>query len=176
MPAVPLHPYLGREPRIDPTAFVAPGARVIGDVTLGPGVSVWFNAVLRADSDAITVEARTNVQDGAVLHTDQGSPVRVGPDCTVGHLALVHGATVGAGSLVGMGAILLSGAEVGPESVVAAGALVPAGKRCPPRSLLVGSPARILRRITDLDLERLVHPGVRHYLAFAQDYRAALAP
>src|SRR6266542_237073 len=106
---MPTHPYGDRRPVIDPTAFVAPGARIVGDVSLGPNASVWFNAVLRGDSAAVSVGARTNIQDGAVLHTDAGKPCRVGEGCTVGHLAIVHGATVGDECLIGMGAVVLSG-------------------------------------------------------------------
>jgi carbonic anhydrase/acetyltransferase-like protein (isoleucine patch superfamily) len=168
---VPIHPYGERRPRIDPTAFVAPGAQVVGEVELGPGASVWFNAVLRGDSSHVRIGANTNVQDGAVLHTDQGSPCLVGDECTIGHHAVVHGCTVGNGCLIGMGAIVLSGATIGDESLVAAGALIPEGRTYPARSLLVGSPARRLRELTDDDVERLIRPGVRHYLEFARQYR-----
>lgn len=166
-----VHPHRGVGPRIDPTAFVAPGARLVGDVELGPEASVWFNAVLRGDSDRITVGARTNVQDGAVLHTDPGQPCLVGEDCTVGHRAVVHACTVGRGSLIGMGAVVLSGAVLGEESLVAAGALVPQGRTFPPRSLLVGSPVRRLRTLHDGEVERLIREGVRNYLRYAAAYR-----
>jgi carbonic anhydrase/acetyltransferase-like protein (isoleucine patch superfamily) len=144
---------------------------IVGDVTLGPAASVWFNAVLRGDSAPVRVGARTNIQDGAILHTDQGTPCEVGDDCTVGHGAIVHGCRVGSGTLIGMGAIVLSGAEIGPESVVAAGALIPQGRSYPKRSLLAGAPARKLRDLTDEDVERLITPGVRHYLECAKAYR-----
>jgi carbonic anhydrase/acetyltransferase-like protein (isoleucine patch superfamily) len=168
---VPIHPFGDRIPRIDPTAFVAPGADVVGDVVLGPRASVWFGAVLRGDSDAVRVGANTNVQDGAVLHSDAGSPCVVEDDCTIGHRAVVHGCTVGRGSLIGMGAIILSGVAIGEGSVVAAGALIPEGRRYPARSLLVGSPARRLRDLTDEDVERLIRPGVANYLRYAETYR-----
>jgi carbonic anhydrase/acetyltransferase-like protein (isoleucine patch superfamily) len=164
------YPHLGDHPRIDPTAFVAPGARIVGDVTIGPRASVWFNAVLRADNDAITVGAETNVQDGSILHTDEGFPCVVGDACTIGHLANVHGCRIGAGSLVGMGAIILTGAVIGEESLVAAGALVAEGKTFGARSLLVGSPARAIRQLTDDEVERLIRRSTRHYLQFAKDY------
>jgi carbonic anhydrase/acetyltransferase-like protein (isoleucine patch superfamily) len=165
-------PYGDRVPRIDPAAYVAPGAWVVGDVVLEAGASVWFNAVLRGDSDAVRVGRNTNVQDGAVLHTDPGFPCLVGEECTVGHGAVVHGCRVGRRSLVGMGAIVLSGAEVGEESVVAAGAVVPPGTAHPPRSLLMGAPARRVRELTEEDLRRLVDAGVRHYLEYAAAYGA----
>ena len=165
-------PYRGREPRIDPTAFVAPGAWVIGDVVLGPDASVWFGAVLRGDSDRVKVGARTNVQDGAVLHTDPGVPCEIGEDCTIGHGAVVHGCRIGNSCLIGMGAVVLSGAVIGDESLVAAGALVPEGKEFPARSLLLGSPVRRLRELTEEDVERLIRPGARNYLRYVDGYRA----
>jgi carbonic anhydrase/acetyltransferase-like protein (isoleucine patch superfamily) len=171
-----VHPYGDARPRIDPTAFVAPGAMVVGDVVLGPRVSVWFNAVLRGDSDAVRVGAATNIQDGAVLHTDAGSPCTVGERCTVGHGAIVHGCTIEPGSLVGMGSVVLSGAVIGEESLVAAGSLVPLGREFPRRSLIVGSPARRLRELSDDDVERLIRPGVEHYLRYAQTYRGLEPP
>jgi carbonic anhydrase/acetyltransferase-like protein (isoleucine patch superfamily) len=169
---MPTYPYKDREPKVDPTAFVAPGARVVGDVELGAGASVWFNAVIRGDSSPVRIGARTNVQDGAALHTDQGSPCMVGDDSTIGHNAFVHGCTIGRSCLIGMGAIVLSGAVIAEESIVAAGALIPEGRSYPPRSLLVGNPARRLRELTDQDVERLIKPGVGHYLRFADEYRA----
>jgi carbonic anhydrase/acetyltransferase-like protein (isoleucine patch superfamily) len=149
---------------------------VIGDVELGPRASVWWNAVLRGDSAPVRLGAESNVQDGAVLHTDAGSPCLVGEGTTIGHNAIVHGCTIGRSCLIGMGAIVLSGTEVGDESIVAAGALVPEGRRYPPRTLLVGSPARRLRDLTDEDVERLIRPGVRHYVAFAEEYRGIVEP
>jgi carbonic anhydrase/acetyltransferase-like protein (isoleucine patch superfamily) len=163
--------YRGRTPRIDPSAFVAPGAWIVGDVTIGPDASVWFGAVLRGDSDRVEVGARTNVQDGAVLHTDAGKPCVVGERCTIGHRAVVHGCTIGRGSLIGMGAVVLSGAEIGEGSLVAAGALVPERKAFPPRSLLVGAPCRWIRELTDEDVARLLEPGVANYLTYVEGYR-----
>jgi carbonic anhydrase/acetyltransferase-like protein (isoleucine patch superfamily) len=165
-----IHRYGNRHPRIDVTAFIAPGAVVAGDVEIGPEASVWFNAVVRGDSDRVTVGAKTNVQDTAVLHTDPGKPCEVGDDCTIGHGAVVHGCQIGRGCLIGMGAVVLSGAVIGDESLVAAGALVPEGKVFEPRSLLVGSPARLLRTLTEQDVEDLIEPGVRHYLDYARGY------
>jgi carbonic anhydrase/acetyltransferase-like protein (isoleucine patch superfamily) len=170
---MPIYPYGDNRPRIDRTAFVAPTAVVAGDVDIGPGASVWFNAVIRGDSDRIAIGARTNVQDGAVLHTDPGSPCTVEDDCTIGHGAIVHGCRVSRGSLIGMGAIVLSGAEIGAESLVAAGGLVPEGRRYGPRSLLVGSPVRRLRDLSDEDVERLIRRGVANYLRYSAAYRTA---
>ena len=165
------YPHEGRSPRIDATAFVAAGARIVGHVELGPRSSVWFNAVLRGDSDAVRVGSETNIQDGAVLHTDEGSPAIVGHRCTVGHRAIVHGCRVEDGCLIGMGAVVLSGAVIGRESLVAAGALIPEGRSFPPRSLIVGAPGRALRRLSDEDVARLIVPGVENYLHYAEAYR-----
>ena len=171
MTAVSLYPYREALPRIDQTAFIAPGATVAGDVEIGARSSVWFSAVVRGDSAPITIGSGTNIQDGAVVHTDPGAPCRIGEECTVGHLAIVHACTVGRGCLIGMGAIVLSGAVIGDESLVAAGALVPEGREYPARSLLVGSPVRLLRSLTDGDVERLIRPGVRNYIEYSEEYR-----
>ena len=170
---MPIYPYEGIRPRIDRTAFVAPTAVVAGDVEIGPGASIWFNAVVRGDSDRIVIGASTNIQDGAVLHTDPGSPCTVEEGCTVGHGAIVHGCRISRGSLIGMGAVVLSGVEIGAESLVAAGGLVPEGRRYGPRSLLVGSPVRRLRELSDEDIERLIERGVANYLRYSAAYRAA---
>jgi carbonic anhydrase/acetyltransferase-like protein (isoleucine patch superfamily) len=167
---VPLLSYEGKTPRVAGSAFVAPGAMVIGDVDLGPEASVWFNAVLRGDSDRISVGARTNIQDLALLHTDPGKPCEIGDDCTVGHAAIVHACRIGRGSLIGMGAIVLSDAVIGEESLIAAGSLVPEGRTYPPRSLLVGSPVRRLRDLTDEDVERLIKRGVANYVTYMQSH------
>jgi carbonic anhydrase/acetyltransferase-like protein (isoleucine patch superfamily) len=173
---VAIHPYDDRRPRIHSTAFIAPGAVVAGDVEIGAEASVWFNAVVRGDSDHVTVGARTNVQDNAVLHTDPGQPCEIGTECTVGHAAIAHGCRIGRGCLIGMGAVILSGAVIGDESLVAAGALVPEERRFEPRSLLVGSPARLVRTLTDHDVEEMIRPGVEHYLDYARGYRALGSP
>jgi carbonic anhydrase/acetyltransferase-like protein (isoleucine patch superfamily) len=167
------YPYRDKEPRIDPTAFVAPGARIVGDVTLGANSSVWFNAVLRADSGTITVGARTNVQDCAVLHTDPGLDCTVGDDCVIGHGAIVHACRVGHSCLIGMGAVVLTRAVIGEESLVAAGALVPEGRQYPPRSLLVGSPAKVVRTLSDDEVDSLIRKGVTNYLHYVEGYREA---
>jgi carbonic anhydrase/acetyltransferase-like protein (isoleucine patch superfamily) len=169
---MPVHPYGDRLPTIDPSAFVAPGARIVGDVALGARSSVWFNAVLRGDSDRIRVGEGSNIQDGAVLHTDEGSPCLVGAGCTVGHRAVVHGCRIDDGTLIGMGAVVLSNAVIGPHSLVAAGALIPPGREFPERSLIVGTPATLVRELTDDDIAALIDPGVRHYRDFADAYRA----
>lgn len=172
---MPLHPYKGTWPRVDATAYVAPGAQVIGDVTLGPRTGVWFNAVIRGDSNFVRVGAGTNIQDGAILHVDAGeeNACIIGEGCTVGHRAIVHGCRVGDGCLIGMGAIVLNRARLGDGCVVAAGALVPEGKEFPPRSLLVGVPARVVRTIDDAEWASLVRSGVEIYIRNAADYAGA---
>jgi carbonic anhydrase/acetyltransferase-like protein (isoleucine patch superfamily) len=137
-----------RPEQVHPSVFIAPGAVVVGDVTLAQDVSVWFNAVLRGDTELLIISVGTNIQDGAILHADPGYPTTVGAGCTIGHRAIVHGARVGDNTLVGMGAILLNGVIVGENCIVGAGALLTQGKEFPPGSLIVGSPAKVIRELT----------------------------
>ena len=149
---MPLYAFNDRTPALGPGAFVFTSAVVIGDVVLDEGANVWPGAVLRGDVERIHLGAGTSFQDNSVAHTDPGYPVEVGPDCVIGHNVVLHGATVGARCLIGMGAILLNGCEIGDECIVGAGALVTQGKTFPPRSLIVGSPAKAVRGVTDDDL------------------------
>lgn len=142
---MPRYALEGLYPEIHPTAFVAQSADVIGQVTVAEGASVWFGAVLRGDIEAITVGPGCNVQDGAVLHTDAGWPCVLTEHVTVGHRAIVHGATCGPGSLVGMGAVMLSGSSLGAGAILGAGALLPEGAHVPDGMLAVGIPARVVR-------------------------------
>lgn len=135
--------------------WVAPGAMVIGNVVLEDDASIWFNAVVRGDNETITIGPGSNVQDGAVLHTDPGFPLTLGVDCTLGHQAMVHGATVEDGSLIGIGATILNGAVIGAGSLIGARALVPEGRVIPPRSLVVGVPGKIIRTLDDEDVAAL---------------------
>jgi len=141
-----------KQPVIDPSAFVAPNATVMGDVTLGADCSVFFGAVIRAEQDAITIEAGTNIQDNCVLHVDKGFPLTLAGGCTVGHGAILHGCTVGENSLIGMGAIVLNGAVIGRDCIVGAGALVPQNAVIPDGSLVVGCPAKVRRAVTGDDI------------------------
>lgn len=159
----------GDRPSLGRRVFVAPGARVVGRCRLGDDASVWFNAVLRGDIEPIEVGARSNVQDGAVLHTDPGFPCIVGEDVTIGHGAIVHGASIGSGALVGMGAVVLTGARVGERALVGAGALVPEGKEVPPGWLALGVPAKPVRPLTQEELERMAR-GSRHYVEAKERY------
>jgi carbonic anhydrase/acetyltransferase-like protein (isoleucine patch superfamily) len=131
-----------------PSVFIAQGAVVVGDVTLAEDVSVWFNAVLRGDTEALTIGARTNIQDVCIFHADPGYPTIVGAGCTIGHRAIIHGARVGDNTIIGMGAILLNGVVVGENCIVGAGALLTQGKVFPPGSLILGSPAKVQRELT----------------------------
>ena len=135
--------------------WIAPSADIIGDARLGDGVSVWFGAVVRADNTPIVIGARTNVQDGALLHSDPEAPLKIGESVTIGHHAILHGCNIGARVLVGMGATILNHAVVGADCLVGAGALVTEGKVFPPRSLIIGAPARVVRRLTDDEIEGL---------------------
>lgn len=128
--------------------WIAPGAQVIGRVTLGVDVGIWFNAVIRADNDTITIGERTNIQEGCLLHADPGFPINIGAGCTVGHHAIVHGCAIGPGTLVGMGATVLNGARIGANCLIGANALVTEGKEFPDGSLIVGAPAKLLRPLT----------------------------
>jgi len=142
-------------PSIHPTAFIHPLAYVAGDVTLGARVSVWPTAVIRGDSDAITIGDDSNVQDGSVVHVDDGVPTTIGKRVAIGHRAIVHGSIVEDDCLIGMGAILLNGVRVGTGSIVGAGALCPEGMQIPPNSLAIGIPARVLRSTSDAERERI---------------------
>ncbi|HEY5623661.1 MAG TPA: gamma carbonic anhydrase family protein [Gammaproteobacteria bacterium] len=155
--------------------FVAPNAAVIGRVSLGRDASVWFNVVLRGDNDSITIGDRTNIQDGSVFHVDAGAPTVLGNDVCVGHSATVHGCTIGDGTLIGMGATILSDAVVGKHCIVGAGALITERKEFPDGSVLIGSPARRVRGVTDEELEHIDWIA-RHYVARGKRYRKELTP
>lgn len=160
---------------IDPTAFVAPGAWVMGDVTLGPRASVWYGTVLRGDMDRIVVGADSNLQDGVVVHVDEGLPALIGARVGVGHRAVIHGCTVEDDCLVGMGSVLLNGAVIGSGSVVAAGAVVREGLVVPAGSLVMGVPGRVVRPV-DAALRERVRGTVEHYLALARRHRTGAFP
>ena len=142
-----------RPEQVHDTVFVAHGAAIVGDVTLAEDVNVWFNAVLRADTEAVNIGARTNIQDGAILHADPGYPTIIGRGCTVGHGAIVHGAQIGDNTLIGMGAILLNGVNVGENCIIGAGALLTQGKSFPSGSLILGSPAKVIRDVNADEIE-----------------------
>ncbi len=155
--------------------WVAPNAILLGKVKLEEDASIWFGAILRGDNELITVGARSNVQDGSVLHTDPGFPLTIGEDCTIGHMAMLHGCTIGRGSLVGIGSIIMNGAKIGEECVIGAGALVPEGKEIPPRSMVLGSPGKVVRQLSDEDVQRFGR-GVQRYVANWKRYAVGLVP
>lgn len=157
-------------PRIAASAFVAPGAVVLGDVTLGERASVWYAAVLRGDMAPISIGDDTNIQDGTIVHVDEGVPCRIGRRVGVGHRVILHGCTVEDECLVGMGSILLNNVVVGTGSVIAAGAVIPEGMRIPPRSLVMGVPGRIVRSV-DMALTLRIEGTWRHYVAQAERHR-----
>ena len=168
-----LLPHGDAFPQVAGSAWIAPGAFVIGDVRLGEESSVWYGAVLRGDTEPIRIGARSNVQDGCILHADPGFPAIVGQGCVVGHNAVVHGCEIGDDCLVGMGATILNGAKIGDGSIVAAGAVVPEGRDFPPRSLIVGVPAKRAGDVTDeqaADIKR----GASEYVERAASHRASL--
>jgi carbonic anhydrase/acetyltransferase-like protein (isoleucine patch superfamily) len=162
----------GRAPRLDSTSFVASGARLIGDVTLAEGASVWYNAVLRGDSAAIFIGAGSNVQDNVSVHVDAGSPVVVGDDVSIGHNAVVHGCTIGDGSLIGMGAVVLGGAIIGEGSLIAAGTVVLENTEVPPGSLVAGVPGRVRRALSEEERRDLVR-NAHHYRVHLEHHSAA---
>lgn len=157
----------GVRPQIDPTAWVAPTAVLIGNVIVGPRANIWFGAVLRGDNEPIVVGEGSNIQENSVLHTDMGSPLTIGANCTIGHKAMLHGCSIADGSLIGMGATLLNGAKIGAGSLVGACALVTEGKEIPPGSLVMGAPAKVVRELDAAAQARL--------LKSAEGYRANAA-
>ena len=162
------------QPSIDPSALVLPGARIHGDVSVGAGSFILFGTVIRAEFDRIDIGQQSNIQDNCVLHCDEGIPCRLGDRVTVGHRAVIHGATIGDRALVGMGSIVLNGAELGEGAWLAAGSVLTEGSKIPPGTLAVGTPARPKRDLTEDELSR-ADAGVNHYLALANAYRAMLS-
>ena len=157
-------------PRVAPDAWVAESATVVGRVALGAGANVWYGAVLRGDNEWITIGERSNVQDGAVLHTDMGSPLTLGADVTIGHQVMLHGCTIGDNTLIGIQSVIMNGARIGRNCIVGAGSLVTEGKQFPDNSLIVGSPARNIRTLTDEQVEGL-RMSAAHYVANAAHHR-----
>ena len=166
--------YFAREPDIHPSAFVAPGAVVIGDVTLGENASVWFHATLRGDINAIRIGAGSNIQDGSVIHLADDFPTIVGEYVTCGHKAILHACTIGDEVLVGMGAILLDGVEVGARSIIGANALVTQHTKIPPGSLVLGSPAKVVKQL-DLEDQRALKSWAEKYVQLSRIYKARFA-
>jgi len=165
-----LRPCRGRLPVIDPTAYIDPSAQVIGDVEIGEESSVWMNVVIRGDVNHVRIGRRSNVQDGTIVHVmHETHPTVIGDAVTIGHGAIVHGCTVEDRVLIGMGAILLNGARVGADSIVAAGSLVPERVAIPPRSLVMGSPARVRRTLSDSEVASILEYS-GNYVRYRLDY------
>ena len=173
--------FEGRAPRIDPAAFVAPGARLIGDIEMGPESSVWYNCVLRGDMNRIRIGARTNIQDGTVIHVDparpggpaDGYPALIGEEVLIGHMAMVHGCILHDRAFVGLGSIVMDGCEIEGDAMLAAGAMLTPGKRIPSGQLWAGRPAKYVRDLKEADLAGM-RMGVRHYVELARRHLRAI--
>lgn len=164
-----------RTPRLDGDNFVADSASVIGSVVLCTGASVWFGAVVRGDNDLITIGENSNIQDGAVLHTDPGIPLEIGRDVTVGHQAMLHGCQIGDNSLIGINAVVLNGARIGRNCLIGANALITEGKEIPDNSMVVGAPGRVVRELDEKTIAML-RDSASHYVDNARRYREQLQP
>ena len=159
-----------RIPQIDPTAWIAPSAILIGDIQCAEESSVWWHTVLRGDNEPIIIGPRANVQDGCVFHTDPGAPLVLEADVTIGHMVMLHGCRIGKGSLIGIGTTILNHAVIGEHSLVGAGSLIPERKVYPPRSLIMGTPGKVIRELTDEEVAKLINSAAR-YVENAARYR-----
>jgi carbonic anhydrase/acetyltransferase-like protein (isoleucine patch superfamily) len=168
-----LYPFQSKAPKVDDSVFVAPGARIIGDVVIGKESSIWFNAVLRGDEDQIKIGERSSIQDNVTCHLFEGSPLIIEDEVTVGHNAILHGCQIGKRSIVGMGSTILDGAEIGQECIIGANTLIPPGKKIPSRSLVVGSPGKVVRQLTEKDLE-LIQLSIETYVEKGRLYKESI--
>lgn len=164
--------YMGKTPFVDPSVYVAEGAKLAGDVRIGKDSSIWFNAVLRGDLAPIVIGERSNLQDGVIAHVNTGQPLIISDDVSIGHAAIVHGCTIGKGTLIGMGAICLNGAEIGEYALIGAGSLIPENRKIPPYTLSLGSPARVVRELTEADLQRM-KLTTDSYVLKGREYRSS---
>lgn len=162
-----------RQPSLGRDAWVAPNATVIGDVRLGDNASIWWNAVLRGDNDTITIGAESNIQDGSVLHADEGVPLTLGARVTVGHMVMLHGCSIGDETLIGIKSVILNNAVIGRHCIIGANSLIPEGKVIPERSLVMGSPGKVVRQLSDEEVARL-QLAAQGYVENARRYRALL--
>src|SRR5258708_13915231 len=170
---MPVLPYKGVWPTIEKDVFIAPGAIIIGDVTIRSGASIWYNPVIRGDVGPIVIGQRTNIQDNCILHLDAGAPLTIGDECTIGHGAVVHGATLGDRVLIGMKAVVLSHARIGSESILGASALLPEYKHIPSNTLAIGIPARATRELSQGAREHLV-TSAQGYYERSQEHRRSV--
>lgn len=162
--------YQGIKPNIDKTVFIAESADIIGKVNIEKNVNIWYNTVIRADDQSITIGENTNIQDGCVVHVGNDIPTVIGKNVTIGHKALIHGCTIGNNTLIGMGSIVLDGAKVGEYTLLGAGSLVPPGKEIPSGVLAIGSPAKVIRELSDIEKENLVKSALK-YIETANNHR-----
>ena len=172
---MPIYTLGTHTPQIDPQSWIAPNATVIGQVLLAKNASIWWNATVRGDTDCIRIGENTNIQDGSVLHTDHGIQLVIGRDVTVGHLVTLHGCTIGEGSLIGIGAVILNNAVIGKNCLVGANTLIPEGKSFPEGSLILGSPGKVVRKLTEAEIAD-IQKSAAHYMHNWQRYRAELTP
>ncbi len=162
--------YQGIKPNIDKTVFIAESADIIGKVNIEKNVNIWYNTVIRADEQSITIGENTNIQDGCVVHVGNDIPTVIGKNVTIGHKALIHGCTIGNNTLIGMGSIVLDGAKVGEYTLLGAGSLVPPGKEIPSGVLAMGSPAKVIRELSDIEKENLVKSALK-YIETANNHK-----
>jgi carbonic anhydrase/acetyltransferase-like protein (isoleucine patch superfamily) len=160
----------GKSPQLGEGAWVAENATVIGDVVLGPNASVWFGVVIRGDTDSIRIGANSNIQDLSMLHADEGVPLTIGDNVSLGHQVMLHGCTIGDNTLIGIQAVVLNNAKIGRNCIVGAGAVVTEGKEFPDNSLIIGAPARVVRQLDEQAMKKLAH-NAEHYVGNAQRYR-----
>jgi carbonic anhydrase/acetyltransferase-like protein (isoleucine patch superfamily) len=172
---MPLYQLGSKCPQLHSESWVAPNATLIGDVRMAKNSSIWWNATARGDNDPISIGENSNVQDGSVLHTDEGTPLTIGRDVTVGHMVMLHGCTVGDGSLIGIGSVILNRAVIGKNCIVGANTLIPEGKVYPDRSLIIGSPGKVVRELNDEEVARLA-ASAASYVANWQRYARDLQP
>ncbi|WP_088328472.1 gamma carbonic anhydrase family protein [Lacimicrobium sp. SS2-24] len=170
-----LYELNANKPELHDGVYIAPGARIIGEVKLGAQSSVWFNAVIRADNHPILIGKTSNVQDGAVLHTDEGVPLTLGEGVTVGHKAMLHGCVIGDFSLIGINAVILNGARIGKHCLIGANALITENMEIPDRSLVVGSPAKVIRQLNDEQC-KMLEASASHYVQNAERFSQSLNP
>lgn len=162
-------PYQNKKPQVGEQVYIAEGSQIIGDITIGDYSSIWFNCVLRGDIDSIIIGKRTNIQDLSVIHANPGQPTIIEDDVSIGHSCVLHGCLIRQGSLIGMGTIILNGSEIGEYSIVGAGSLIPERKKYPPNSLILGSPAKVVRELSSEEITSLKDIADR-YMERAQEY------
>ncbi|GIO23619.1 gamma carbonic anhydrase family protein [Oceanobacillus sp. J11TS1] len=168
-----LIPYNNNQPKVHETVFIAPGAYIIGDTTIGKDSSIWFNAVLRGDENSITIGERCSIQDNSTIHLYDESPVVIEDEVTVGHNVILHGCKIGKRSIIGMGATILDHVEIGEECIIGANTLIPPGKKIPPRSLVVGSPGKVVRELADKD-DQLIELSINTYVQKGKEFKEIL--